>query len=132
VKTQAADELSGYDASEKAAILLDPNSKIYKDAVAAEADKMYKSKFMTQLNKARKKAEIKGNSDGYEEGLEQSKEEHEIWYFCNVCDELIMISKESAEHNAIIDYLRENKWGHSACHESHNLELSEPSVRILF
>jgi hypothetical protein len=111
IKIQAADELSWNDACEKAANLLDSNSKMYKNAVAAEADRLYKSRFMTQLNKTR--ADL--NMKGYQEGFADAAREYETWGFCSVCGEKMTISPNSDEHKAIIDYLRKIGWSHGHC-----------------
>ena len=41
------------EALERAALLLDSNSRVFEEAVDREAEKRFKSRFMTQLNKGR-------------------------------------------------------------------------------
>ena len=55
----------------------------------------------------------KNYSDAYEKG----KEQHRIWIFCNVCGKAIYILPNSNDHKAIIEYMKENRWGHPNCHE---------------
>ena len=59
----------------------------------------------------------KAREEGYIQGYNKAKEEHQIWYFCNVCQERINISPDSESHKAIIQYMEEHGWGHKSCHE---------------
>ncbi len=53
----------------------------------------------------------KGLNDGYNKG----KSDWQIWYFCHLCNGRINISPDSNSHNAIIEYLKEHRWGHGKC-----------------
>ena len=57
------------------------------------------------------------SNQAYNQGYNKAKEEHQIWYFCNVCQERINISPNSESHKAIIQYMEEHGWGHRSCHE---------------
>lgn len=51
---------------------------------------------------------------GYDEG----EKENQIWYYCAVCSERINVEPGSDSHKAVIKYMKEHGWGHSACHNS--------------
>lgn len=59
--------------------------------------------------------EIEGKAWG--EGYDEAKEEHQIWYYCNVCGERIDIEPDSDSHKAMIGFMREQGWGHTSCHK---------------
>ena len=112
------------EALDRAAVLLDVNSRIFEKAVAREVDRRYKSMFMTQLNKGR--STIMQNVEdrvensywqGYEAGQNKGKNEYGVWYNCIVCNEPIYITPNSEPHRLVNEFLRSRKWGHSACHK---------------
>ncbi len=112
------------EALDRAAVLLDVNSRIFEKTVARETDRRYKSMFMIQLNKGR--ATIVGEYEGkvensywngYNKGASKGKKDYGVWYHCIVCDEPIYITPNSEPHRLVNEYLRSRKWGHSSCHE---------------
>jgi len=112
------------EALERAALLIDSNSRVFEKEKDREAEKRYKSRFMTQLNKAR--ATIVGEYEGkiedsywngYEAGQTKTKEKYGIWYHCIVCNEPIYLTPNSEPHRIINEVLRSRKWGHSTCHK---------------
>jgi len=111
------------EALERAALLLDVNSRVFEEAVASEAEKRYKSRFMTQLNKARATIMVKYEGrvedsywNGYNEGINKGKKDYGVWFNCNVCNEPIYITPNSEPHRLVSEFLRSRKWGHSSCH----------------
>ena len=52
-------------------------------------------------------------SKGYDEGTK----EHQIWYYCSVCQKRLDVEPNSDSHKAMISYMREHGWGHSTCHK---------------
>ena len=112
------------EALERAAHLIDINSKIFEERVAQEAERRYKSRFMTQVNKARGTIEKNATrrveatfQRGENTGYSRAKAEYAIWYNCNVCNGLIYIRPSSEVHRLVIEFLRSRGWGHTACHE---------------
>jgi hypothetical protein len=112
------------EALDRAAILLDVNSRVFEKEVNREADRRYKSMFMTQLNKARFTIEVNYEGkvegaywDGLHDGRKETKEEYAIWYHCYVCNEPIYIRPNSEPHRLVSEFLRSRRWGHSSCHE---------------
>ncbi len=53
IRIQAQDDVNFTDACLKAAVIIDPRREEYQKAVLGEADRLAKSRAMTQLNKAR-------------------------------------------------------------------------------
>ena len=123
-RVMARFDLDYPEAMERAAMLVDTNSRIFEEAVANEAEKRYKSRFMTQLNKARAtiiveyEGRIEGSYwDGYNKGVKKGKEDYGVWYHCNVCNQIIYITPNSEPHRLVNEFLRARGWGHSECHE---------------
>ena len=50
------------------------------------------------------------------EGYDQGKKEHQIWYYCSVCQQRIDVAPNSDSHKAMIGYMREHGWAHKGCH----------------
>jgi hypothetical protein len=112
------------EALERAALLIDSNSRVFEKEKDREAERRYKSRFMTQLNKAR--ATIVGEYEGriessywngYEAGQKRGKEEYGVWYNCNICNDPIYLTPNSEPHRRINEFLRSQRWGHSSCHK---------------
>lgn len=53
----------------------------------------------------------------FNEGYEKGRDKWRIWYFCSICNEMIFITPNSNAHKAMIEYMKENGWGHEECHE---------------
>ena len=79
--------------------------------------------FATFVKNALERLEIKmtdideAKNEGYKQGYEQAKKDHQIWYYCNVCQERINVTPNGKSHEAIIQYMKEKRWGHAECHE---------------
>ena len=50
-------------------------------------------------------------------GYDQSKKDHQIWYFCAECGERIAMSPNSDSHKAMIGYMKGDGWRHTSCHQ---------------
>ena len=49
--------------------------------------------------------------------MEDEGNKYRIWYYCNVCGDEITIYPNSDAHKALIEYMKEQGWGHTECHE---------------
>lgn len=49
-------------------------------------------------------------------GYDQGKKEHQVWYYCSVCQQRIDVPPNSESHKAMIGYMREHGWQHTGCH----------------
>jgi len=112
------------EALERAAQLIDINGRVFEEEVEREAERKYKSRFMTQLNKARGTIEknVQGKIDagyqrGYNEGTSKGKKDYGVWFNCKVCNQPIYILPNSEPHRLVSEFLRSRGWGHSSCHE---------------
>ena len=131
VKIRAELELDWEAACEHLAGLADPNGENFKKAVKREANRRYKSRHLSELNKAKKTFEDKGYDKGYSDGdviglrvgralgLDQATREWRISYPCNVCGEPIHLKPERESTKAAVEFLSQS-WGHSSCHEKPN------------
>ncbi len=68
------------------------------------------------LEKDFSKAYEKAHSEGYENGFADAKKTYRIWYQCNICDDNIELVPNSDAHKAMIDYMKNERWGHPKCH----------------
>jgi hypothetical protein len=123
-RVMARFDLDYPEALERAALLLDINSRIFEEEVEREAERRYKRRFMIQLNKARgtieKNCERRVNAafqDGFDGGFDEAKKEYGVWYNCNVCNKPLYILPNSEEHRIVNAHLRSLGWGHKSCHE---------------
>ena len=57
-----------------------------------------------------------GHTTGYNAGYRKAKRDHQIWYFCCVCGERVDITPNGDSHKAIIEMMKEKRWGHESCH----------------
>jgi hypothetical protein len=104
----------------KMAILANSNSKPYKVLVVAEAERRYRSRHFTELNKAiatvqkdaATRAEVARN-----QGWSECFASYAIGYPCNVCGGLLYVKPNQEEHRLIVGLLREKGWGHVECHK---------------
>ncbi len=71
----------------------------------------------TNYAKMERKAELKGFRRGKKEGYKKGKEDWNIWFYCNVCGEVIWIRPSDNAHEHIIKYMKEVGWGHAKCHD---------------
>jgi hypothetical protein len=112
------------EAYDKLAVLADQNSREFDTAVEKKAERLYKSRLMTQMNSARVSINRTANArltDKYREGINdgytQGKNEHAVYYCCKVCGKPMYITPNSKEHQAVVDAMYKLGWGHGTCHE---------------
>ena len=103
------------EAYDRAALLLDPNSKKFERLVNVEAERRHRSKFFTAMNKARATIEKNARELGRSLGFRRGKSQYRIWGYCCVCGDEFEISPNSDAHKEIIRHLKERRWGHGAC-----------------
>jgi len=48
-------------------------------------------------------------------GYDQGKKDHQIWYYCSVCQQRIDMAPNSESHKAMTGYMKEHGWGHTSC-----------------
>ncbi len=65
----------------------------------------------------------KARISGYNHGFQNAKRTYRIWYYCNVCGNVIDLLPNSNDHKAIVDYLKKGRWGHPECHKVANTQL---------
>lgn len=123
-RVMAKYDLDYPEALERAALLIDSGSRVFQNEVDREAERRFKSRFLTQLNKGR--ATITGKYEariensfwnGYNKGTSKGKKDYGVWHHCIVCNKPIYITPNSEPHRLVNEYLRSRKWGHSSCHE---------------
>ena len=102
-------------AYEWAAIILDPNCDEFEKLVNQEAERKYRSRHFTELNKARNTIHWNGFRAGSLQGENKGIAENRIWYFCAGCGKVIYVTPNSPSHTAIIKYMRDNGWSHKDC-----------------
>lgn len=65
----------------------------------------------------KKKSYADGYKKGMDEGYDKGMNAWRIWFFCNTCGERMDIRIRSNVHEAVIEYLKAHRWGHSVCHQ---------------
>ncbi len=116
IKIQASENMEWEDACLRAAAMIDPNSNIFKTAVERSFQKVYRTKFIKQLNVTREGIRTDAYRLGKANGLQEGETKNQIWYYCDVCGKKMVIAPNSNVHTKIIDYMREHLWGHTDCH----------------
>jgi len=48
-------------------------------------------------------------------GYKQARKDHQIWYYCDMCQQRIDVEPNSESHKAMISYMKEHSWGHISC-----------------
>lgn len=59
-----------------------------------------------------------GYEAGHSDGVSESKKKFAIYYRCNVCDETLLVVPKGPEHQAIVNTLYSERWGHVKCQEA--------------
>ena len=65
---------------------------------------------------AEAKVRWQGHDVGYKKGYSEAGQLYKVTYPCKVCGKTIMVTS-LAEKQAISKYMREQGWGHGACHK---------------
>lgn len=66
---------------------------------------------LTDIEEARKE----GYNQGYNKGYNKAQKDHQIWYYCYVCNERINMKPNDPDHKAMIEYMHGNRWRHAKC-----------------
>ena len=127
VKLMAKDDLELEEALEQAAALLDPNGKEFDHRVSKEAQRLYKSRFMSEMNVARstfqkhtEREVVKAYDRGYDSGLQEGQKLFEIWYFCSICGKKMTMYPNAVDHQAMIGFMKDRGWSHGECLKTHS------------
>jgi hypothetical protein len=110
------------EAYEKIAVLADRNSPLYDKDVEKSAERKYKSRYLKGMNAARATINRTANtrlddkySEGYEAGYAKGKNDNAIYFYCFNCKKIIYIHPNSNAHQAVVNYMNQNRWGHTEC-----------------
>ena len=98
-----------------AASFIDRNCDEFKKLVSAEAERRYRSRHLTELNKARATIENANYNRGYQIGYRDAKKKYRIWYFCDVCGGELEMLPNSNDHVSMMGYMKEKGWRHTKC-----------------
>lgn len=114
VKLQATENLDWEDACMRAAELVDGNSVEFKRAVKLEAQDLYKSRFMRELNVARKTIE----DQAFQSGMNRVRVDEDNFHVpCSVCGKPMHISSRDnnwqEEKRVLYEAFR--GWRHTTC-----------------
>ena len=117
LRIQVEENLSWEDACAKAATLLKTNSEEFKRAVEAEAERRYKSRHMSELDKARKTIEEKAYRKGYEEGYTKAMSEDHFYVPCSICGKPMHFSSKDVNWEDVkqVLYNAFRNWHHTSC-----------------
>jgi len=56
-------------------------------------------------------------TEAWSKGYDVGRKEHQIWYYCSVCQKRLDVEPNSDSHKAMVGYMREHGWGHLTCHK---------------
>ena len=114
IRIQGEGELTFTEGCLKAAVLVDTRREQYKKNVKDEADRLGKSRYMGQLNKARTTVEDSGRKKG--ENHVRSNEDN-FRVPCSVCGKYMHFSSKDKEWDAEKKalYPAFANWHHTAC-----------------
>jgi CRISPR/Cas system-associated protein Cas10 (large subunit of type III CRISPR-Cas system) len=96
---------------ERSAILYNSNLEAFKKAVNNEAERRYRSRHFTELNKA-----LKTRYDSQQNQIFYSvKRKFCITYPCSICGRPIELQPDGKDIPIIRNYLNSAGWAHSTC-----------------
>jgi hypothetical protein len=107
IRIQGDEGLNWDEACVRASLYLDPGKKEFIRAVEKESLSIYKSRFMTEMNKSRKKWVDKG----YKKGVK----EYMIVYQCSICGKELVLRPGQKDHEAMKKFMKNAGWAHSSC-----------------
>ena len=115
IRIQPDEDLDWEGAAAKAAVLIDANSKEFKQAVEREASKLSKSQFMSQLNTARETV----RDNAFRQGQEWTRNNEDNFHVpCNICGKPMELSERNKNWESEIKpalYEAFGKWSHATC-----------------
>ncbi|UCD44584.1 MAG: hypothetical protein JSV27_10765 [Candidatus Bathyarchaeota archaeon] len=119
VRLQGAEELEYEEACVRAAVLIEEGDEKYRENVRAEANRMYKSRFMAEQNRAKntwhKKGYDEGFTDGEAKGFDAAKNAYQITYPCSNCGDDIILIRNGEDTMSALEYLKSQGWRHGQC-----------------
>jgi hypothetical protein len=122
VRLQGTEELEYEEACARAAMLIEEGGERFKEEVKAEANRLYKSRFMGEQNKAKNTWIQRGYDDGFRKGksggYESAREAFQIKYPCSKCGGDLILRPGIKDTESAIEFLKSQGWGHSQCIES--------------
>ena len=114
IRIQVDEDLDWEDAAARAAVLIDANSREFKQAVEREADRLAKTRFMSQLNTGRETIRNKA----FDEGMKYVREwEDNFRVQCSICDKPMYFSSRNKNWEEVKTVLYEafKNWHHTSC-----------------
>jgi hypothetical protein len=121
VRLQGTEELEYEEACAHAAMLIEEGGRSYKEAVKAEANRLHKSRFMREQNKAKNTWIQKGISIGYKDGMNQgfnlASDRFQISYPCATCGRDIVLRPDGEATKSAVEHLKSAGWRHTDCNK---------------
>lgn len=114
IRIQAAEDLDFIQACKRAAVLADSGREEFKKAVKDGADRLAKSRFMQQINKARKTI---GDQE-YQRGADQVRYDEDNFHApCSICGKPMHFSSRDQkwEEEKKTLYQAFSGWQHTTC-----------------
>ena len=119
IRIQSDQDLDWDEACQHLATLAEPNGKKFKQAVSREANRRYKSRHLTELNKAKKTYIDQGYQDGFlmgtHAGYNEAVKDWRVSYPCGVCGDPVYMKPGEKSTEDAVEYLKSKGWLHSAC-----------------
>ena len=118
-RAQGEEELEYDEACVRAASLIEEGGEWYREDVRAEANRIYESRHMVELNKARNTWYQKGYDDGLvmgrEMGVEAAETVYMIRYPCARCGGDVVLTRNGEDTRSAIEFLKSMGWRHMDC-----------------
>ncbi len=119
VRLQGTEELEYEEACARAAMLIEEGGERFKEKVKAEANRLYKSRFMGEQNKAKNTWIQKGYNSGYNDGMDNginlAKDRFQITYPCATCGTDIVLRPDGEVTKSAVEHLKSEGWRHTDC-----------------
>ncbi len=119
VRLQGTEDLDYEEACSHAAMLIEEGKESFKEEVKSEANRLYKSRFMGELNKAKSTWVQKGFSGGYDAGVEEgrilARDSFQITYPCATCGSDIVLRPDGDAAKSAVEHLKSEGWRHTDC-----------------
>ncbi len=119
VRLQGTEDLEYEEACVRAAALIEEGGERFKEAVKAEANRLYKSRFMGEQNKAKntwiQKGYNSGHKDGRDQGYNIARDRFQISYPCATCGSDIALRPDGEATKSAVEHLKSEGWRHTEC-----------------
>ena len=110
VRLQGTEELEYEEACAHAAMLIEEGGERFKEVVKAEANRLYKSRFMGEQNKAKntwiQKGFTNGHKDGVDQGYNLAIDRFQISYPCAKCGSDIVLRPDGEATKSAVEHLK--------------------------